>query len=103
MKRRSLLITPLGGFAGLSGLGSTAQAQSYPTKPIRLVVTFPSAGAPDILARLFADKAQLGQPVVVDNVPGAGGNQVAGRRLHAGDGHGGHARHQRRGLPEDAL
>jgi tripartite-type tricarboxylate transporter receptor subunit TctC len=74
MKRRSLLITPLGGFAGLSGLGSTAQAQSYPTKPIRLVVTFPSAGAPDILARLFADKAQLGQPVVVDNVPGAGGN-----------------------------
>ncbi|OYU92452.1 MAG: hypothetical protein CFE45_23185 [Burkholderiales bacterium PBB5] len=55
----------------------TAQAQGpggYPSKPIRLVVTFPSAGAPDILARLFADKAQLGQPVVIDNVPGAGGN-----------------------------
>ncbi len=51
-----------------------ANAQSYPTKPIRLVVTFPAAGAPDILARLFADKAQLGQPVVVDNKPGAGGN-----------------------------
>ena len=49
-------------------------AQGFPTKPIRLVVTFPAAGAPDILARLFADKAQLGQPVVVDNVPGAGGN-----------------------------
>ena len=51
-----------------------AQAQGFPTKPIRLVVTFPSGGAPDILARLFADKAQLGQPVVVDNKPGAGGN-----------------------------
>ncbi len=51
-----------------------ALAQSWPSKPIRLVVTFPAAGAPDILARLFADKAQLGQPVVVDNVPGAGGN-----------------------------
>ena len=53
---------------------ASAFAQSYPNKPIRLVVTFPSAGAPDILARLFADKAQLGQSVVVDNKAGAGGN-----------------------------
>ena len=58
----------------LAGLGAPASAQGFPTKPIRLVVTFPAAGAPDILARLFADKAQLGQPVVVDNVAGAGGN-----------------------------
>ena len=55
-------------------LGMSAQAQNYPNKPIRLVVTFPSGGAPDILARLFSEKAQLGQPVVVDNKPGAGGN-----------------------------
>ena len=55
-------------------LGTSALAQSYPNKPIRLVVTFPSGGAPDILARLFSEKAQLGQPVVVDNKPGAGGN-----------------------------
>ena len=58
----------------LASLSAPASAQGFPTKPIRLVVTFPAAGAPDILARLFADKAQFGQPVVVDNVAGAGGN-----------------------------
>ena len=51
-----------------------ALAQPYPNKPIRLVVTFPPGGAPDILARLFADKAQFGQNIVVDNKAGAGGN-----------------------------
>ncbi len=70
--RRSAL-TLLAGTLALS-LGTSASAQTYPNKPIRLVVTFPSGGAPDILARLFSEKAQLGQPVVVDNKPGAGGN-----------------------------
>ena len=62
--------------AGAIAIAATtsAQAQGFPTKPIRLVVTFPAAGALDILARLFADKAQFGQPVMIDNVPGAGGN-----------------------------
>ena len=60
---------------GLGLLSSTsASAQAYPNRPIRLVVTFPTGGAPDILARLFSEKAQLGQAVVVDNKPGAGGN-----------------------------
>ncbi|MFZ9429230.1 MAG: Bug family tripartite tricarboxylate transporter substrate binding protein [Burkholderiaceae bacterium] len=53
-----------------AGSGSSA----YPNKPIRLVVTFPPGGAPDILARLFSEKSTLGQSVVVDNKPGAGGN-----------------------------
>jgi tripartite-type tricarboxylate transporter receptor subunit TctC len=52
-----------------------AQTAPWPTKPIRIVVTFPPGGAPDTLARVLADKwAALGQPVTVDNKPGAGGN-----------------------------
>jgi tripartite-type tricarboxylate transporter receptor subunit TctC len=53
-----------------------ACAQPYPSKPIRIVVTFPTGGAPDILARMLADKwpATMGQAVIVDNKPGAGGN-----------------------------
>ena len=51
-------------------------AQTWPAKPIKIVVTFPTGGAPDTLARIFAEKwpATLGQPVIVDNKPGAGGN-----------------------------
>src|SRR5687768_2335260 len=51
-------------------------AQSYPTKPIRLVVAFAPGGAPDVFARIIGQKLneQMGQPVVVDNRPGATGN-----------------------------
>ena len=58
----------------LVGTAACAQAQTFPSKPLRLVVTFPPGGAPDILARLFADRAQLCHTVVVDNKAGAGGN-----------------------------
>jgi tripartite-type tricarboxylate transporter receptor subunit TctC len=59
----------------LAALAGTALAQAaFPSKPIRLVVTFPPGGAPDILARLFAERAQFGQTILVDNRPGAGGN-----------------------------
>jgi tripartite-type tricarboxylate transporter receptor subunit TctC len=66
----------LGTLLGVAGLAMTpsVQAQGFPTKPIRMVVTFPPGGAPDILSRLFADKAQFGHNLLVDNRPGAGGN-----------------------------
>jgi len=59
---------------GLSAVAPLAQAQdNYPNKPIRLVVGFPAGGPTDVVARAFGDFAAraLGQPVVVDNKPGA--------------------------------
>jgi len=52
-----------------------AQAEPYPSKPIRFVVAFPPGNATDILARLFADKLSqsMQQPIVVENKPGAAG------------------------------
>jgi tripartite-type tricarboxylate transporter receptor subunit TctC len=54
----------------------TAQAQTYPSRTIRLIVGYPPGGAVDIIARLYGQglSARLGQPVVVENKPGTGGN-----------------------------
>jgi tripartite-type tricarboxylate transporter receptor subunit TctC len=62
--------------AGLALAGlAHAQAAVWPTKPVKIVVTFPPGGAPDTLGRVLADKwAPLGQAITVDNKPGAGGN-----------------------------
>jgi tripartite-type tricarboxylate transporter receptor subunit TctC len=77
-------------FAAAAPLSSAqAQAGAWPTRPIRIVVTFPPGGAPDTLARVLAEKwAPLGQPITVDNKPGAGGNIGADIVAKAaGDGH----------------
>lgn len=65
--------------SSLSLLPAGALAQAYPNKPIRILVHIPPGGAPDIAARVVGEKLgeALGQPVVIDNRPGANGN-IAG-------------------------
>ena len=77
-------------FGAALGCCASAQAQTYPTRPIRLIVPFAPGGGTDILARVIGQKISegMGQQVVVDNRAGAGGNlgtELAAKA--AGDGH----------------
>lgn len=77
MRRRHLV--QLAVAAAFAGAGLGVHAQSFPAKPIKLVIAFPAGGPTDITMRQLADNAGkiLGQPVVVENKPGAGGTLPA--------------------------
>jgi tripartite-type tricarboxylate transporter receptor subunit TctC len=74
MKSRGWLATGIGALCLMAGVAA-AQAQTWPQKPVRLVVTFSPGGSSDIVARTLSVplSKKLGQPVVVDNKPGGGG------------------------------
>lgn len=61
-------------FAGLASVAGLARAADFPERPLTLVAPFPAGGAADVLARILGKKLQeqLGQPVVIENKPGAG-------------------------------
>ena len=82
MRRWALLLVAL--------LPLPAAAQSYPSKPVRLVNPFTAGGPLDLMGRLLSDKLSgaLGKPIIVDNRPGAAGNVGAAEVARApGDGH----------------
>ncbi|RZS86603.1 Bug family tripartite tricarboxylate transporter substrate binding protein [Pigmentiphaga kullae] len=86
-ERRAAL---LAGLCALSAVPSVRAAQNvWPTKPLRIIVGFPAGSAPDMQARLIADPLAriLGQPVVIENKPGASGNIGADMTAKARDGH----------------
>lgn len=78
MKRRHVLAALAAGLGTVAGV----HAQSYPSRPIRVIVGYTAGGAVDIIARAIAQQLQagLGQPVIVENKPGAGTN-IANRAL----------------------
>ncbi|MBA2674161.1 tripartite tricarboxylate transporter substrate-binding protein [Ramlibacter sp.] len=99
--RRSLLLSAL---AATFASGALAQAQTtpkalkaapaaaplaWPTKPVRILVGFPGGSTPDLVARTIAEPLSkaLGQPVIVENKPGAGGNIAADTVVKATDNH----------------
>jgi len=70
-----LRLLGMGLTTSLTLVAAPSHADTYPSKPIRLIVPFPASGATDLLARAIAQKVgtNLGQQIVVDNRPGAGG------------------------------
>jgi len=64
----------------LVSIAAPALAQNYPTNPIRFIVPFPAGGSTDVLVRTISEKLSenLGQPVIIDNRPGAGGTIGSG-------------------------
>ena len=84
MRRLVLVATALA-----FGIGAAA-AQGFPSRPITMVVPYPAGGPTDTIARILAEpmRAALGQPIVIENVPGAGGMTGSGRIARATpDGH----------------
>jgi tripartite-type tricarboxylate transporter receptor subunit TctC len=91
--RRSLLAATLAAACGVSFAQKAPRAagggEPWPTRPVRILVGFPGGSTPDLVARTIAEPLSkaLGQPVIVENKPGAGGNIAADQVAKATDNH----------------
>src|SRR3954470_16912815 len=78
------------GAAALPAISRTAWAQTYPSRPVRLIIGIAPGSSPDILGRLMAQwlSERLGQPFIIENRPGGGGNiAIEGAIKAPADGH----------------
>jgi len=73
------------GAAALAVMSRVARAQAYPTRPITIIVPFPAGGSTDVIGRILVEKMRtlLGQPIIIENVGGAGGSIGVGRVARA--------------------
>jgi len=73
------------GAAALPALSRAARAQTYPTRRITLIVPFPPGGSTDVTARVLVERMRplLGQPLIIENIGGAGGSIAVGRLARA--------------------
>jgi tripartite-type tricarboxylate transporter receptor subunit TctC len=87
--RRALLGTLAAAVMACAGASAQAQAPEWPSRPLKILVGFPGGSTPDLAARALAESLgkTLGQPVVVENRPGAAGNIAADAVAKAGDDH----------------
>jgi tripartite-type tricarboxylate transporter receptor subunit TctC len=79
------LVLAMTAIAAISGCAGNAAAQSFPSRPITMIVPFAAGGPTDVIARVIGERMgqSLGQPVVIENVTGAGGTIAAGRGARA--------------------
>src|SRR5262249_15589655 len=82
---RRKFLNLVAGAVALPAVSQIASAQTYPSRPITIVVGFAAGGSTDVIARMMAErmKNSLGQPVIVENVTGAGGTIAIGRVARA--------------------
>ena len=78
---RRQILSLAAGAAAMPAVSRTAWAQAYPTRPIKIVVPYAPGGSSDVIARNLAERMRvsLGQPVVIENMTGAGGTLGTGR------------------------
>src|SRR5580658_7768065 len=79
------LVLAMIALAAISGFAGSAEAQSFPSRPITMIVPFAAGGPTDVIARFIGERMgqSLGQPVIIENVTGAGGTIATGRVARA--------------------